>query len=132
MSGERGTITLWLLGLAVSMLFLGGLSLDLWRAFEVRRSLAVVVDAAGVAGASALDTERFRAAGQVALDPQAARAAAWARLGAAAGRFEVDASPEAVVVTGQRDVPLTLTRALLPGDPLTVRVEATVRPIRSP
>src|SRR5438128_12171130 len=34
---EHGTTTLWVLGLCISLLFLGGLSLDLWRAVADRR-----------------------------------------------------------------------------------------------
>src|SRR6266540_1415895 len=38
---ERGQVTVWMLGLAVMLLFLGGLSLDLWRAFTQRQNLAI-------------------------------------------------------------------------------------------
>ena len=37
--GRAGTITLWVLGLCISLMFLGGLSLDLWRAVADRRQL---------------------------------------------------------------------------------------------
>ena len=41
---DRGSITLWTLGLTVMVLFLGGISLDLWRAFEVRQDLAAMAE----------------------------------------------------------------------------------------
>src|ERR1700716_167274 len=44
---ESGTITLWMLGLCLMLFLLGGISLDLWRAFSERRSLAATADAAG-------------------------------------------------------------------------------------
>jgi hypothetical protein len=31
---ESGTITLWMLGLCLMLFLLGGISLDLWRAFS--------------------------------------------------------------------------------------------------
>ena len=39
---ERGSITFWVLGLAVATLFIGGLSVDLWRVMSDRRELAAV------------------------------------------------------------------------------------------
>lgn len=135
-AGERGAMTLWLLGLSVCVLFLGGLSLDLWRAFDVRRDLATRVDAAAVAGATGLDTAAFRTSGAVVLDPAAAHDLAAAALrggpSGARGRYQIRATPEAVTVQGERDVALSLLRVLLPAPPLTVRVTSTARPLRSP
>jgi len=37
---EHGTVTLWVLGLCIALMFLGGLSLDLWRAVAVRREMS--------------------------------------------------------------------------------------------
>ena len=48
---------------------LGGISLDLWRGFSARRSLATAADAAALAGASAVDEEAYRRSGVVQLDP---------------------------------------------------------------
>ncbi|MGH9030897.1 MAG: pilus assembly protein TadG-related protein, partial [Acidimicrobiia bacterium] len=48
-------MTVWMLGLCLMLLLLGGISLDLWRAFSERRALASAADAAAIAGASALD-----------------------------------------------------------------------------
>ena len=62
---QRGTITLWLLGLCVLLLPLGGLGLDLGRAFATRRSLSAAADAAALAGAGAIDVAAYRADGTV-------------------------------------------------------------------
>jgi hypothetical protein len=58
---ERGMITLWVLGLAVAVLFLGGIGLDFWRAIAVRREVSVMADAAATAGANGLDEGALRA-----------------------------------------------------------------------
>jgi hypothetical protein len=52
-----------MLGLCLMLFLLGGISLDLWRAFSERRSLAATAGAA-VAGASALDEAAYRAPAQ--------------------------------------------------------------------
>jgi hypothetical protein len=53
-------ITLWILGLTISVMFLGGLGLDLWRAIAVRREVSVMADAAATAGANGLDEPALR------------------------------------------------------------------------
>jgi hypothetical protein len=65
-------ITLWILGLCVMLLALGGLSLDLWRSFSARRALAADADAAALAGAAAVDIDRYLTSGDVELVPAAA------------------------------------------------------------
>ena len=77
---ESGTITLWMLGLCLMLFLLGGISLDLWRAFSERRSLAASADAAAVAGASALDEAAYRSTGAVRLVPADAQRRARASL----------------------------------------------------
>lgn len=134
---ETGAVTLWLLGLCVVLLLVGGLSLDLWRAFSERRALAGAVDAAAVAGASGVDVDTFRATGQVVLDPAAAEDLAAANLAAQtdlAGLAAVDisATPAALTVSATGTVELTLTRVLLDAAPLTIRVTASAEPSRSP
>jgi hypothetical protein len=65
--GQHGMITLWVLGLAVAVLFLGGIGLDFWRAIAVRREVSVMADAAATAGANGLDEPALRT-GLLALD----------------------------------------------------------------
>ena len=56
------------------MLFaLGGISLDLWRSFSERRALAATADAAALAGASAIDEDRYRASGGSCSSPASPR-----------------------------------------------------------
>jgi len=132
-SAERGTITLWILGLCVLLLPLGGLGLDLGRAFSARRSLSATADAAALAGAGALDIAAYRADGSVRLDPT--RAEARARRSVAdqldadavrAVRVHVEADTITVEVEG--DVDLTLLRLLRGAEPFTVIASATARP----
>jgi len=133
--GERGSVTVWLLGLCVCLLFLGGLSVDLWRVMNARRELVSLADAAAIAGAAAVDEGAFRRDGTVALDPVAARAAIDRRL---AGRLPRDArahtavAARRVTVELSRQVPVSLLGVLMPGEHLRVRVRAAVEPQRRP
>lgn len=136
---EDGTITLWLLGLCVALLFLGGLGLDLWRAYSDRRELAGLAEAAAVAGATAVDTVALRANGTVQLATDEARQRALAALAAQrhAGLVReavVAATPTEVTVVLSGTVELTLLKVLLPAgsDPLEVQVSATVEARASP
>lgn len=134
---DQGSITLWLLGLSVAILFLGGLSLDLWRAFNERRLVAGIVDAAAIAGASGIDETWLRTTGEVRLDPVAAEGRALANVAShsttVTAAVTIAADGSAVTVTGSRDVPLTLLGVLLPDQgPLTFEVSATSRPQRGP
>ena len=139
-SGERGSITVWLLGLAVLLLFVGGLSLDLWRAFGARQLLANAADAAAIAGSTGIDTARFRDTGQIVLDPGLAGERVRDSLAHQGGvplseppAVEVDPDPPqvAVVLTGK--VRLTLLHVLLPYQPpLTIQVRAVSVPREVP
>lgn len=64
---ESGQITIWVLGLAVALLGLGGISVDLWRVMSERSELALIADSAAVAGANGIDVDWFRATGEVRL-----------------------------------------------------------------
>lgn len=131
---EGGNITLWLLGLCVSVLFLGGISIDLWHAFSERRALAGAVDAAAIAGASGLDEQAFREDGRVALDPALAESLAAENLRSQGDlssltAWSTTASPQEITVTAAGSVELTLLRVLAPGQgPLRIQVSATVAP----
>lgn len=133
-TGERGSVALWLLGVCVMLLFLGGLSLDLWRGFAERRALAAAADAAAVAAAQAIDEAHFRTTGEVVLDPGLAEALALTSL---AGQPEaarmtgalVSVDGERVTVTVTGEVPLTLLAVLMPDrEPLLVNVASTATP----
>lgn len=135
---EHGTITLWMLGLCLVTLFIGGVSFDLWRAFSERRALAGMADAAAVAGASGVDTDHFRSTGEVRLDPDLGEALAWDNLKRQTDdRSLVDANVAAtateVTVQTKGRVRFTLLRIFLSGAaPFTVTATATAEPRRSP
>jgi len=131
--GQRGSITLWLLGLAMMLMPLGGLALDLSRSFSERRAFAAAADAAALAGAGALDEARYRAGGEVLLDPELARTLARDSLEHQLDRarvrsYSVRADESSVTVTVEGSVDLTLLRLVRGGRPLVVRVSSTARP----
>jgi len=134
---ESGTITMWMLGLCVMLFLLGGIRLDLWRAFSERRSLAATADAAAVAGASALDEAAYRSSAAVRLVPADARRRAQASLAEQLDRralrdARVEATEEAVTVTVDGSVDFSLLQIAAPGDEFAITVRATARPQASP
>ena len=137
-SRERGSVTVWILGLCIAILFLGGLSVDLWRAFTDRRILSGMADGAVVAGATAIDVVEWRSSGVVRLDEPSATARASAYLTShpewnPAITPSVASTPAAVTVTLEQEVEFTLVRVLLPGEaPLTVSVTANAIPALAP
>ena len=136
-SRESGTITLWMLGLCLMLFLLGGISLDLWRAFSERRSLAATADAAAVAGASALDEAAYRSSGAVRLVPADAQRRARASLADQLDRralrdARVEATEDTVMVTVGGSVDFSLLQIVAPGDAFAITVHATARPQASP
>ena len=128
MTDERGSITLWVLGLAVMVLFLGGISLDLWRAFEMREDLAAMADSAANAGASQVDGAVYRETGTLQLDGPSAAAAADANLNAQqdSGRITtrtITATGPVLTVQLEGEVAFTLLRIFL--GPGSVTITAT-------
>jgi Flp pilus assembly protein TadG len=65
---DRGSVTMWTLGLSVLLLLFGGLAVDFWRALALQRELAAIADSASVAAASGIDEEHYRATGEVLID----------------------------------------------------------------
>ena len=129
---ERGTMTLWVLGLCIAVLFLGGLSLDLWRVIAVRRSLVAMADAGATAGANGLDQNALRE-GVLRVDPVLARAQATAALAEQSGWDDVDAADIDVVgnrvtVFVQAHVGFTLLGIFVHGDPVEVQASASAEP----
>lgn len=129
-------MTLFGIGLSVMLLFVGGFSLDLWRAHSERRALAEMADAAAAAGANGIDTAVYRSTGELVLDPGLAESLAWESLGGQADRRAlvgtplVGASPGVVVVQIEGEVEMTLLRVLSGGEPLTIVVTAEAVPVR--
>jgi Flp pilus assembly protein TadG len=136
MSAQGGFITIWLLGLCVALLFLGGISLDLWRSFAERRALASVADAAAVAGASGIDRARYDSAHDLVLDPVLARSLALESFRgqdhqAVTGEPRIDVKPDRITVTVTGKVDYTLLRIFLENKPFTITVDATAGPYPS-
>lgn len=136
---ERGSITFWILGLSIAVLFLGGMSVDLWRVMSDRRELAAVADSAAAAAASAVDADHWRESGEVALVDAHANALAAEvvaehdvsdELSAPIGVTVVD---DAVEVSLVRTVDLTFLRIFMVGEePFVIRVVSTARAAPSP
>lgn len=70
---ERGSITVWALGMSMLLFAVGFLSLDLWSGFSIRSAAAAIADSAAIAGSSALDEAAWRS-GILSLDPALAEA----------------------------------------------------------
>jgi hypothetical protein len=129
---EHGFMTLWVLGLCIAVLFLGGLSLDFWRVITVRRSLVSMADAGATAGADGLDSGALRR-NVVALDPVLARSEASNALQAESGWAAVDAAdidiaPARVTVTLRAKVNFTLLGIFVHGAPIEVQASSSAEP----
>lgn len=127
---ERGFFTIWVLGLCVLVLFLGGVSFDLWHGFAVRRALSSTVDGAAVAGASGVDLTKFKADGTVSLDPNLVQQRVDDYLTAQldASKLQLDGQPtvtvagERVTVVAQTRFHYTLLRILVPAQAIEISV----------
>ncbi len=138
MSRDRGSVTVWVLGVCIAVLFLGGLSVDVWRAFTERRVLAGMADGAVIAGATALDVDAWRSSGAVRLVPEEAAGRAGSYLTAHPEwdptiTDSIVPAPDSITVVLEREVEFTLLRILLAGEePFRVSVTATAVPALSP
>jgi len=134
-SGEAGSVTLWVLGLCLVLFVLGSIVFDLYRAFSERQEVAGWADAAAVAGATAVDGERFRATGEARLLPGVAEARALEYLDHQDGYDPVEvvtlvsATETEVTVYLEREVEFALLNGLLAGeDPVLVQVSGYSTP----
>ncbi len=130
MSSDRGSITIWLLGLVLLLFGLGAVVLDLWSVLSARVELDALVDSAAIAAASALDEEALRAGEGIVLVPVGARARAAGVLAAdPPDAFAVSVVGDEVTVTARTSADLRLLPLLLPAEStVTVRAEATAVP----
>lgn len=129
---DRGSVTVWTLGMVLVVMFLGAISFDLWSGFSTRRNLAAAADQAAQAGANGLDETLFRSTGERRLDPNRAEALADQSL-AAQGldgltSVVVDADTDRILVELTADVDVGLLRIFGGGDPLVVHVRAVGQP----
>lgn len=133
---ERGSITLWMVGLVLVVFAVGGIALDLWRGLAAHRFVASTVDAAAVAAGSAIDEDRWRLDGTLALDPvlvqESVALAVEAQTSGLTLELSVVTAPdgsEASIEAGTT-VDLTLLGILVDGD-LDVSARATAEPTLS-
>ncbi|MGH3668857.1 MAG: pilus assembly protein TadG-related protein [Acidimicrobiia bacterium] len=138
MRSERGSVTLWMLGLSLLLLLFGGLVLDFWRALALQRELAAIADSASVAAGSGIDEEHYRATGEVLIDVDRA-----AGIGSSYVALQ-DVTLDQVVITTAPDglsVSVFVADGLELGlmgvfvdqtAPLTVTAEATAIPVLVP
>ena len=134
--GEQGMITLWVLGLCVAVLFLGGIGLDFWRAIAVRREVSVMADAAATAGANGLDESALRGA-RLELDEARVRQLIVAQLAEYPDARKLrDEQAEVVngqvVVTLREDVHFSLLGIFMGGGHFTVQARAVAEPQEVP
>ncbi len=132
MTDQRGSMTLWAMGMPLLLFAVGFLGLDLWSGFAARQEAAAVADSAAIAGATALDESAWRS-GVVALEPTAAEARALAAAVAHpawAGNMTVTATATTggVTVSVSRTIPFRFIAALVPGQVANVTVSGYAEP----
>lgn len=132
MRGDRGSMTLWAMGLSLLLFAVGFLALDLWSGFAARQQAAAIADSAAIAGATAVDEAAWRS-GDLALEPAAAHARAVnAALTHPAwdGTMAVStaASPGGVTVSVSRSIPFRFISGLVPDRVAEITVSAYAEP----
>jgi len=133
---DRGSVTIWMLGLSILLLVFGGLALDYWRALALQRELAAVADSAAIAAASGIDEEVYRATGEVVLEEIRARGLAESAVewqGVELLDLAVDVESTSVSVTLTGEVELGLLGVFIDqSEPMAVRGSATAVPVLVP
>lgn len=125
--------------MAMMVLFIGGISIDLWRVIADHREVSGLADGAAIAGATAVDIAAYEA--DPTLDPILDPAVATQRVcqymadhegitACPSSTLTVDFAPDlsAITVGFQRDVELTFLRIVEVGgaDPIVVYSDAVV------
>jgi Flp pilus assembly protein TadG len=133
---EHGMITLWILGLTISIMFLGGIGVDLWRAIAVRREVSMMADAAASAGANGLDESALRG-NTLQLDEPRVRQLVAAELAEYPGSGRLIAEEVTVVgaqvnVTLRENVPFSLLGIFMGRGRFVVQASATATPQEIP
>lgn len=132
MTSERGSMTLWAMGMSMLLFAVGFLALDLWSGFAARQEAAAIADSAAIAGATALDETAWRA-GSLVLDTTTAESRA---TGAALSHPAWDASMavSAAATTGgitvsiSRSIPFRFIAGLVPDRTAEITVSAFAEP----
>jgi hypothetical protein len=133
---QHGMITLWVLGLTIAVMFLGGLGLDLWRAIAVRREVSMMADAAASAGANGLDENALRG-DQLQLDDARVRQLVAAELSEYPNAGRLDGEDVTVVgasvnVSLREQVHFSLLGIFMGGGQFIVHASATAAPREVP
>lgn len=137
---DAGFLTLWMVGLCILLLGLGGVSLDLWRVFSQRQALVGLTDAAAVAGASGIDQGAART-GVIRLDPALATNMAEASIAGQPDRgslvnssLSIVVSPDGseITVSAEGRTSLTLLSLLSGQGAITFHVISSAAVRRSP
>ncbi|MFP3914155.1 MAG: pilus assembly protein TadG-related protein [Actinomycetota bacterium] len=137
MTSERGSITLWMVGLVMVVLAVGGIAVDLWRGLAAHRHVASVADAAAVAAGAAISEERWRSQGALVLDRRrvadAVAEAAAAQTGGPEVSYRVEVAPDGSTATIETAATVDLTLlGLLADAGLDVAATATAAPTLEP
>ena len=132
MSNERGSMTVWAIGMSLLLFAVGFLSLDLWSGFSARQEAAAIADSAAIAGATALDESAWRS-GVTALDPTAAETRALTAATAHPawnGKMTVfaTATTGGVTVSVSGTIPFRFIAGLVPGQVANVTVSGYAEP----
>ena len=133
---QRGSITLWLLGLGICLLVVGGMGLDLWSVVAMRARLVGVAEAIATGAASGISESHWRDTGQIRLDPVRARRLGTDLASRHPGVGLLDGPPEILVDSDFRSVtvsvsgsaPLTLLALGVRSDRIEITASATSSP----
>ena len=131
-TSDRGSVTIWVLGLSMLLLVFGGLALDYWRGLALQRELAAVADSAAIAAASGIDEEVYRSSGELVLNEARSVSLAQAAVewqGVEEAELLVVVAPDLVTVTVAGEVQLGLLGVFVDqSEPLLVRATAAASP----
>lgn len=136
MKGDRGSVTLWMVGLVMVVFVVGGIAIDLWRGLSAYSYVSSLVDSAAVAAGSGIDESVWRLEGRLVLDPARVRSRVGEAIAAQAGfpvAYDIDIAADGseASVRAWASVDLTLLRLVTTG-PVEVSARATVTPALSP
>ncbi len=133
---QRGSVTIWGIGLTLIIAAFAGVVLDTWRVFAERQDISGMADSAAIAGATAIDIAYLNETGEIRLEEDAAADRAAEYLANQDGWSDeilpdIDVSTDGTIITVvlEKDVDFTLLGPLLPGEaPLRITVTAYASP----
>ncbi len=128
LADDRGSVTIWAIGVVVASMLMVGLVLDGGVLLRARSDAFSIASAAARAGAQHLEDDAA-AQGQPTLDPTGARAAALAYLDAHGLSGTVNVQPDRITVTVTSTARLQLLQ-MIGGDTVAFDATATVQAIK--